>query len=229
MRGEPDYLHEDWLTKSVPIQMEQILIGHPIRDQTSLVSFYNLLDNFNVGFTLTATYLFSIFTILVLALLLNELTHWIQTGAIRTNKISKRIASVVGSFRTKQLSALGLFLLFVHLFLWIIQLFLTNNIKTNKVVVNTDDLIKDKNDVLNTRKLACILKDDQLHSMIVSSPTKNILGRIYEKTKLRPDMVNERAILEGDRCLSGREPKMASLITSDIFLVFIWIRYEIPH
>ena len=34
------------------------------------------------------------------------------------------------------------------------------------------------------------------------SPTKNIVARIYnEKTKLRPDMIEERAILGSDRCL----------------------------
>ena len=33
LRGEPDYLHEDWLAKSVPIQMESVI------EITALIAF----------------------------------------------------------------------------------------------------------------------------------------------------------------------------------------------
>ena len=67
-----------------------------------------------------------------------------------------------------------------------------------------------------------MLKDDQLHSMIVSSSTKNVLWRIFhEKTRLRPDMARERAILENDRCLLPSDyVKITKIMQiSDIFIV----------
>ena len=94
------------------------------------MSYFDLLDNFNVGLTLLSTYIFSFFAILSLAFLINKLTHRIRGTA----NSPKRIALALNSFELKRLSAMGLFVLFVHRFLWLTQLFLTNNIKTNKVV-----------------------------------------------------------------------------------------------
>lgn len=55
--------------------------------------------------------------------------------------------------------------------------------------------------------------------MIISSPTKNILSKIYAKTRLGPNMKKEREILNEDRCLIGRSPKMFELLHSPILLV----------
>ena len=99
------------------------------------MSYLNLLDNFNFGFTLSATYLLSFIGILVIAFLISLIGHRIRFGRRRkTIKISKRIGSALDSFGGKRLSAIGIFVLFAHLFLWLTQLFLTNNIKANKVV-----------------------------------------------------------------------------------------------
>ena len=110
--------------------MEGVLVAHPIRDQKT--SFFNLLDNFNIGITLSAVYLLSFFGILLFSFLIKELA--LRTRQRRPVELSKRITLAMSSFKMKQLSAIGLFVLFVHLFLWQTELFLTNNIKTNKVV-----------------------------------------------------------------------------------------------
>lgn len=55
--------------------------------------------------------------------------------------------------------------------------------------------------------------------MILSSPTKNILTRIYAKTWLKPNMKKERKILNEDRCLIKRSPEMIQLLHSPIVLV----------
>lgn len=62
--------------------------------------------------------------------------------------------------------------------------------------------------------------DEQLSNMIISSPTKNILSKIYEKTRLRPDMQAEREILGGDRCLLFGSNKILRLLKPDFFIVF---------
>ena len=112
------------------------MVFYPLKEQKE-VSFFNLLGNFKVGFTLAATYFLSFLGILALSFLINELTHRIrfeETVVRRRPKLFKRIVSALKSFGVNRLSAIGIFVLFVHQFIWVTQLFLTNNIKTNKVV-----------------------------------------------------------------------------------------------
>lgn len=56
---------------------------------------------------------------------------------------------------------------------------------------------------------------------MANSPAGSILSKIYEKTKFRPDMVKERAILPNkDRCFVYQDYKMVNLLTSDqIFMI----------
>ena len=133
LRGEPDYLHEDWLTKSVPIHMESLVVGHLVSNQKT-VSYFNLLDNFRLGFSLSIAFLFSFFTILAFSFLINQLSRRIRFESRKTDKLSKRIDSTVSSFGAKRLTAIGVFVLFVQLFVWLTELFIINCIKTNKVV-----------------------------------------------------------------------------------------------
>ena len=183
LRGEPDYLHEDWLRKSVPIQMEQVIVGHSLMPNENKVSFFNLLNNFNLGITLSAVYFCSFVGILAFSLLINEFSHRLRFEERPVN-LFKRITSSVNSFGVKQLSAIGVFVLFVHLFFWLTENFLTNNLQTNKVVrlpfardsrpksetkkterfffvqvVDTSQLIKDEQDIFATRKVACMLAE----------------------------------------------------------------------
>lgn len=134
LRGQADHLHEEWLAKSLPVQLSSALVGHAVyRDKYKV---FDLLHNFNIGFALISAYLFSFVGILVIALLINRINHRIQFGRQEgTDKIRKKIISVWVAFQeNNQHSAVGLFVLFIHLFLWLTQIFLINNIKTNKVV-----------------------------------------------------------------------------------------------
>lgn len=121
--------------------MEKIVVGHPIQGDKKTV-YYNLLNNFDVGLTLSATFLCSLFIILALSFLLNELAHRIRFSSQKRIEITKRIALALGRFKSRRLSALGLFVIFVQQFLWQTQLFLTNNIKTNKVVSSISTLVQ---------------------------------------------------------------------------------------
>lgn len=87
-------------------------------------------------------------------------------------------------------------------------------------MVDTSDLIQNPRDIFTTKKVACMLENDQFTNMITSSPTRNILAKIYdEKTLLRPDMIKERAVLKRPRCLLFRDPSVFQLLKSDLFLV----------
>ena len=198
----------------------QVIIAHPIQDKNRQISYFNLLDNFKLGFALSALYLLSLLAVMASGLLINALTHRIRFGGQRIVRLSKRFALVLNSFKKKKLSAIGLFVLFVQLFCFNTQLFLTNNIKTNKVVVDTTHLIRNERDIFNSRKVACLLQDGQVYNLILSSPTKNILTKIFhEKTQLRPDMQRERAILQKSQCLLFRNPKVFQVLNSDVFFV----------
>ena len=165
--------------------MESIVLGHTIPDRQNL-AYFNLLNNLDVGFTLSAAYLLSFFGILTLAFLIGELIYRVRFAERRPVKISKRIALALRMFQNQKLSAVGIFVFFVYLFLWLTQLFLTNNIKTNKVVrlssiqnqnqenskifslfvkvVDTSQLIKDERDIFSTRRVACMVIDTRFTS-----------------------------------------------------------------
>ena len=128
LRGGPDYLHEDWLKKSVPISMSGILVGHQIHDQKR-ISYFNLLENFKIGIGLTSLYLCSFLGILAFSFLFNALTRRIRTERGATIEIHKRIALALNKLRIPTLTAIGLFALFAGQFIWFSELFLTNNIK----------------------------------------------------------------------------------------------------
>lgn len=86
-------------------------------------------------------------------------------------------------------------------------------------MVDTSQLIKDENDLVSTPKVACILKNGLMYKQILSSPENSILGKIYAKTQLRPEMVKERQLF-GDRCLFGFNIEMLKLAGSkDIFIL----------
>ena len=110
--------------------MDRIVSGHTLPDPKDRnLAFFNLLENFKIGLALTVVYLCSLLVILVLSFFLHELAYKIQNGAGREKEIFKRLTSAVSSFNENRLSAIGLFFVFVHLFIWFTQLFLTNNIK----------------------------------------------------------------------------------------------------
>ena len=86
-------------------------------------------------------------------------------------------------------------------------------------MVDTSHLIKNEENILSTPKTACILKNGLLYNRLASSSAKSILGKIFEKTRLRPEMKDEQEIL-GDRCLLTFNSNMLKLIVSEnVFLV----------
>ena len=86
-------------------------------------------------------------------------------------------------------------------------------------MVDTSPLIKDERDVLSTKKLACLI-NDQLAYMAASAPPKSTLWRIFhEFSRLRPEMMKERAILGNDQCLLPKHPRVLDLFSGEIYLV----------
>lgn len=56
--------------------------------------------------------------------------------------------------------------------------------------------------------------------MILTSPSENVLTRIYSKTRLTADMPKDRYLFAEDRCLLNREiTKMKKILEKDIFVI----------
>lgn len=108
--------------------MEKVVLAHFIHQEQDAISIFNLLDNFRIGFTLATTFFVSFLGIVTSSFLINKATHQIRRRRKRAG-VFKGIVRALSSFGTKKLSAIGLFVMFVHLFIWIVELFLTNNIK----------------------------------------------------------------------------------------------------
>ena len=69
---------------------------------------------------------------------------------------------------------------------------------------------------MNTENTICWLKQGAEHNLIASLPKSSDLSRLfYEKSKLHPDQVEERLVLDDDRCLAERDPKIVYLLKGD--------------
>lgn len=75
-------------------------------------------------------------------------------------KFSERFAST--------LTSVGIFIMFFDLFLWLFMVFVLNTTKTNKVVIDTSEIIKDTDDAMNTERVCCLLEDDTEYKVVTT-------------------------------------------------------------
>ena len=128
-----------------------------------------MIENFNWGMEFFVSYLILLVILFFVCLGLSRLTIKPTREYYERRRISKLIFLFQNLLDNDEHLALKLFFLFLNLFMWFTLLFLTNNIKvfeflkfsfsnfyfiskTNKVVVNTGELVKDKDDILKTKK-----------------------------------------------------------------------------
>ena len=125
LKPEPDIVDEPWLLRSPATKTEQTKFGHLVLQQSD-DSFFDLIDNFKLGFSLVSTFLATMLTALLIGVCIRRLAYQVRYRALRAPKLFK------GYFADEKsgfLPALAIFSLFVGQFLWFTTLFLTNNIK----------------------------------------------------------------------------------------------------
>ena len=132
MQGETEFVDEPWLFHTSALATEKTRVGQVVHKQSG-VSFFDLMDNFKLGISLLSIFLAVLLAVLLIGVCIRRLAYWVWFGASRKPKLFR------GYFTDQKLGfikfpALAIFVLFVHQFVWLTQLFLTNNIKTNKVV-----------------------------------------------------------------------------------------------
>ena len=128
LKGEPDLIDEPWLFRTAAFTTEKTRFGHMIPEKRS-VSFFDLMKNFKLDVSLLSIYLVALLAALLIGVCIRRMAYRIKFGASRMPKLFRGyFADKKFAFR-KKLPALAIFVLFVHQFLWLTQLFLTNNIK----------------------------------------------------------------------------------------------------
>lgn len=176
------------------------------------------MNNFNFDNSLLLFCLTLFLIILLICLLINKVNFKIKFGFWPKSNLKKFVTIL----KIKNLSAIGLFILFVYQFIWFNRLFIINNIKTSKIVIETSHLLQTKQDLLKTKKIACFIEKEQEVNMAISSPNKNnILNQIYrEKTRFRNDQIEEMKIINNKRCLMPRiEQRVANFAPDDFYAV----------
>lgn len=120
--------------------IEKIVIGHSIMNQDNSImnqdnlDYFDLLSNFNLGLEVISFYVVTYLIAFLLFLLLIDLSERMNQTAVQ-GSLLRRGWLTMRNFLCHgySFSSIGVFFMFLHLFLWLNELFLTNNIKTNKV------------------------------------------------------------------------------------------------
>lgn len=180
-----------------------VIVGQQITDEKS-IKYFDLLQNFEqFGWELYVSYFTTAVITLFFCLLISRLT--ISKKSLNEKKFCSKVAFLIKNFFSKANSLFKPFLICLSMFLWINQMFIINSIKTNKVIVDDHYLIKNRKDVLNTEKIFCFLEDNTVMHMAKLLPKSFLLSKLlYEKSKLRDDQIEERAVLKRDRCIFKR-------------------------
>ena len=125
---------------------------------------YDLLNNLNMGFEITFWFICFVLFAFLFRLFVIFMTFK-ETRILKRSNNKLRGLFFIG-LRTEQLflhafSSLSSCIVSYKVFSWLSAIILTNNIKTNKVVVDTSSIITSADDALyKTNRVFCILKSD---------------------------------------------------------------------
>ena len=125
---------------------------------------YDLLNNLNLGYEITIWFICFVLFAFLFRLFFVFMTYK-EKRFLKRSKYKFRRLFFIG-LRTEQLflrafSALSSFIVSYKVFIWLSMMVLTNNIKTNKVVVDTSSLITSADDAMyKTKRVFCIPKGD---------------------------------------------------------------------
>lgn len=146
--------------------VERLIFGQVILENGKTdVAYMDLIDNFKISIPLLVANLGVVFVLLLVCLFLNELKHRLKFGIPSTVALTRRVVLVIRRYRTRVFTTVGIVFLSFNLFLWIAQLLMIGQIGTNKVVVDTSELIKDELEIFRSQHVACFFYDQQEMSM----------------------------------------------------------------
>ena len=144
LKGEPSHVYEpDWLRTTPPFYTERIVFGQLITPK-NVTNFFDLGQNFNLGQQIILSYCAVLAGLLLVCIALKRAYGRLSAARPadggrrdeRLNGLGRKVNRFLTSLqRAGSLPSFGVLFLFLNLFVWFTLLFLTNNIKTNKVVL----------------------------------------------------------------------------------------------
>ena len=129
-----------------------------------IIEHYDLLNNMNMGYEITIWFVSFVLFAFLVKLFVIFMTYK-EKRILKKSKYKFRGLFFI-CLRTEQLflhafSALSSFIVSYKVFIWLSAMILTNNIKTNKVVVDTSSFVTNVDDALyKTKRTFCVPKDD---------------------------------------------------------------------
>lgn len=169
------YLNEDFISFSPPVFQERFLIGQVGFDLESIQKSQDLLSICDLE---TLINLFTFLTFIV--------TFFICLKYINLKPFKEKILFI---FRTLfglesinlRFGTIALVILFYNIYFMILKSIITNNIKTTKIILNTSEILEQKEDVLRSSKLLCWMSGENEIEMARSSAKGTFLNKIYTK------------------------------------------------
>lgn len=144
------------------------MIGHGIHKN---LEYFDMLKNFNLALEMFVFYAISYSLIYLLLLFLIDLSKRVH----RTKEPKSVFASSLVILRRflgdgHPLSAIGIFLLCVNLYLGYTLLFIGNNIKTEAITIDTSDILTNSYAVFRSQRAFCFLKHETEMKIALNSP-----------------------------------------------------------
>lgn len=162
IKTEAPLVQASWLKITSPVLTEAFVIIQDIGFQRN--EEFNLVQNLNFGFQITAWFLsLSFFSFIFIGFLVSirKLTakNMLLTKAFNLKKAITNYMSLSKRF-SFTLSSMSIFLVMFNLYLWLFMVLITNATQTNKIVIDTSEIIQDADDALNTKRTFCLIEDD---------------------------------------------------------------------
>lgn len=136
LNAEPDYLHEEWLKRTIPFSSEQVIATHPILKKDN-INYFDLTDNFeNFHLDFLISYAFTLLFFTLICLSLSRIDLKVNEAFIRGGFVLK-FRKLYKNFLKMDKSSFKLIFLFFTFFIWFTNLLLQGNFKVSKVLVST--------------------------------------------------------------------------------------------
>ena len=218
------YLQEPWLKQTTAIHTEKFLIFQDTTNDISAIKFYSLLDAFVFEREIIFAGLITFFFLLVSFFIgkrCSDKNFRLAQFKMNAKYLYAFVRKVFG--RDLNLSSRKGFFEVYYTLLFGLQsgaliMLLNNNIRTNKLVVDSSGVIKDKVDIFTTNRTACYVEGDIEHTLALTSPNDSLLTRIYnEKNKLTKPIKGLRNKRIKDRCIIEKTLDNSNFHVEDAF------------
>ena len=139
-------------------------------------------DLFTVCYLLVSLLVsFGVVWLLVCRFMKKPVEQEINQRAARMKKVLGICFDQFFSTKSNLHASLAIFILFIYWHFWFVSLFFSMSIKTNKVVVDDSSLIKNLDDVMQTRRVHCFVEGETEALLSSFSPPGTVMRKIYNQ------------------------------------------------